>query len=70
MSATTRKRNRQPRPKLPRIGYRVSEVAEMLGEHRATTYRRVKSGTIHRNELGLITLDELRRLGLNPPDCT
>jgi hypothetical protein len=65
-----KERKRQPRPKLPRIAYRVVQVAEMLGESRATTYRRVKAGTIHRNELGLITLDELRRLGLNPPDQT
>jgi predicted DNA-binding transcriptional regulator AlpA len=64
------KRNRQPRPKLPRIGFRVVEVAEMLGESRATTYRRVKDGMIRRNELGLITPEELRRLGLNPPDQT
>jgi hypothetical protein len=63
-----KERNRQPRPKLPRIGYRVVEVAEMLGESRATTYRKVKRGFIRRTEpLGLITPDELRRLGLNPP---
>jgi hypothetical protein len=63
-----RSRNRQPRPKLPRIGYRIVEVAQMLGESRSTTFRRVKGGAIRRNKLGLITPDELRRLGLNPPE--
>jgi hypothetical protein len=67
-TATPEKRNRQPRPKLPRIGYRVVEVAQMLGESRATTYRKVKNGLIHRTGLGFITPDELRRLGLNPPE--
>jgi hypothetical protein len=53
---------------LPRLGYRVAEVAKMLGESRATTHRRVKAGKLRRNALGLISTDELRRLGLNPPD--
>jgi excisionase family DNA binding protein len=62
-----RKRNRQPRPKLPRLGYRVVEVAEMLGESRATTYRKVKAGDIRAIHIGpstIIPVNELHRLGL------
>ena len=57
-----RPKEKQP---LPRLGYRIGELAEMLGVSRAAIYRAIKAGTIKPTKLGkntLISVEEAQRI--------
>jgi excisionase family DNA binding protein len=55
---------------LPRLAYRVREVAAMLGVPAPTLYRKLKDGTIRGSRIGsviVIAVDELERLLRSEP---
>lgn len=57
----------QPITPEPRLGFRIGELAEKIGVCRTTIWRSVKRGdirTVHVGPTAIITVDELRRIGL------
>ncbi len=49
-------RRAKRRREIPRLSYRIDEVAEATGIHRATLYRKLASGELRARKSGKMTL--------------